>query len=145
MTAAEKRRPEPLRSEGGGPGGGHRPAVSGVDFARLGRVITDEQHRFGVAQRAALAAKGHRSPLPPRAGHVTFSSPTPLALIIYGDLDVSVIDPTPRAASRCRPLWWGGKRRRMYNFVRKQAGGRGGPISSALRWREHRGTGPRPA
>ena len=63
-----------------------------VHFARLGLVITDEQHRFGVGQRAALAAKGVNP-------HMLVMSATPiprtLALIMYGDLDVSVLDELP--------------------------------------------------
>ena len=97
----------------------------GGDFARLGLVITDEQHRFGVAQRAALAAKGAapQSSSP----HVLVMSATPiprtLALIIYGDLDVSVIDQLPPGRVPVQTFVVGeSKRQRMYNFVRKQAG-----------------------
>lgn len=65
--------------------GTHALIQQGVQFHRLGAVIADEQHRFGVAQRAALSAKGG-SP------HVLVMSATPiprtLALIMYGDLDV---------------------------------------------------------
>jgi len=72
--------------------GTHALLSEGVDFRDLALVVTDEQHRFGVAQRAALAEKTH-SP------HVLVMSATPiprtLALILYGDLDVSVIGELP--------------------------------------------------
>ncbi|PWM21550.1 MAG: ATP-dependent DNA helicase RecG [Collinsella tanakaei] len=63
-----------------------------VRFQRLGLVITDEQHRFGVSQRAALAAKGEHP-------HLLVMSATPiprtLALMIYGDLELSILDELP--------------------------------------------------
>ena len=69
--------------------GTHALLSEGVEFFDLALVVTDEQHRFGVAQRSALTSKGD-SP------HVLVMSATPiprtLALIIYGDLDVSIID-----------------------------------------------------
>ncbi len=72
--------------------GTHALISQDIAYANLGLVITDEQHRFGVAQRAALSRKG-QSP------HVLVMSATPiprtLALIIYGDLDVSVMDELP--------------------------------------------------
>ncbi|MBX5435902.1 MAG: ATP-dependent DNA helicase RecG [Alicyclobacillaceae bacterium] len=82
--------------------GTHALLTNDVEFARLGLVITDEQHRFGVAQRAALRAKG-RSP------DVLMMSATPiprtLALAVYGDLDVSVIDQLPAGRKPVR-TWW---------------------------------------
>ena len=73
--------------------GTHALLSEGVDFQDLALAVTDEQHRFGVHQRAALAAKTDAPP------HVLVMSATPiprtLALILYGDLDVSVIDELP--------------------------------------------------
>ncbi|MCI8477959.1 MAG: ATP-dependent DNA helicase RecG [Oscillospiraceae bacterium] len=100
--------------------GTHALLSQGVDFARLGLVITDEQHRFGVDQRAALSAKGiHGVP------NVLVMSATPiprtLALIIYGDLDVSVIDTLPPGRTPIETYVIGeDKRQRMYQFVRRQ-------------------------
>ena len=82
--------------------GTHAVIEDSVEFQRLGLVVIDEQHRFGVAQRAKLWGKG--SPLPSSNGgntvpHVLVMTATPiprtLAMTLYGDLDVSVIDELP--------------------------------------------------
>ena len=101
--------------------GTHALLSEGVDYAELGLVITDEQHRFGVAQRAALSAKARRPP------HVLVLSATPiprtLSLVIYGDLDVSVIDELPPGRTPVQTFVVGeDKRQRMYGFVRKLVG-----------------------
>ena len=101
--------------------GTHALLSEGVTFSNLALAITDEQHRFGVAQRAALAAKAGRTP------HVLVMSATPiprtLALIIYGDLEVSVIDELPPGRTPVETYVVGeDKRQRMYRFVRKLVG-----------------------
>ena len=94
MTAKEKRITyEKIESgEAGIVIGTHALIQDKVQFHRLGLVVTDEQHRFGVRQRETLAEKGH-------CPHVLVMSATPiprtLAIIIYGDLDISVIDELP--------------------------------------------------
>ncbi len=98
--------------------GTHALISGGVDYQRLGLVVTDEQHRFGVGQRAALASKGD-SP------HMLVMSATPiprtLALILYGDLDVSVIDELPPGRQHIgTSAVSGGYRPRLYAFLRRQ-------------------------
>jgi len=99
--------------------GTHALITPQVAFARLGLVVADEQHRFGVDQRSALAAKGAVSP------HVLVMSATPiprtLALLIYGDLDVSIVDELPPGRSPVKTLLTGEhKRKGLYGFVRRQ-------------------------
>ena len=99
--------------------GTHALLSEGVSYENLGLVITDEQHRFGVGQRSALSAKAQEPP------HVLVMSATPiprtLALLIYGDLDVTVIDELPPGRTPVETYLVGeDKRARMYNFVRKQ-------------------------
>lgn len=98
--------------------GTHALIQRDVEFARLGAVVVDEQHRFGVSQRAALRQKGQ---LP----HVLVMSATPiprtLALIMYGDLDVSVLDELPPGRQPVETFAVGEKMRpRIYKFIEKQ-------------------------
>ena len=97
--------------------GTHALLTGTVTFRDLGLVVTDEQHRFGVAQRAALAEKG----LHP---HTLVMSATPiprtLALILYGDLDVSLIDELPPGRQPIETFAvLGSYRPRIYAFLRK--------------------------
>ena len=98
--------------------GTHALLSEGVEFKDLALVVTDEQHRFGVAQRAALAAKGS-SP------HMLVMSATPiprtLGLLLYGDLDISILDELPpgRKPVKTRAVR-GEKRRAMYGFLNAQ-------------------------
>lgn len=98
--------------------GTHAIIQRDVEYKSLGLVITDEQHRFGVAQRAALAEKGD-------APHKLVMSATPiprtLALIIYGDLDISVINQLPRGRKPVKTYAVTGKLRgRAFGFVRER-------------------------
>ncbi len=97
--------------------GTHALLTPDVQFLRLGLVVTDEQHRFGVRQRASLADKGGHP-------HVLVMSATPiprtLALIIYGDLDVSVLDELPPGRQPVKTyLIDSAKRHRALGFIRR--------------------------
>ena len=97
--------------------GTHALLSDNVAFNALGLVITDEQHRFGVAQRSALSQKG-TSP------HVLVMSATPiprtLAMIMYGDLDISVIDEYPKGRQEIETYSVSGKlHKRVYNYIKK--------------------------
>jgi ATP-dependent DNA helicase RecG len=98
--------------------GTHALIQKHVTFKDLGLAVVDEQHRFGVIQRATLRQKGH-SP------HVLVMSATPiprsLALTIYGDLEVSVIDELPPGRQPIQTRWLlQRERERAYAFVRSQ-------------------------
>jgi len=102
--------------------GTHALISRDVEYPRLGLVVTDEQHRFGVNQRTLLQEKGKNEQ---RSPHVLVMSATPiprsLALILYGDLDISVIDELPagRIPVKTR-LVPENKRQDMYLFLRDQ-------------------------
>jgi ATP-dependent DNA helicase RecG len=98
--------------------GTHALIQEGLEFARLGLVITDEQHRFGVRQRAVLASKGANPDI-----LVMTATPIPrsLALILYGDMDLSMIDEMPPGRKKVETYVIGEKiRERAYGFVEKQ-------------------------
>ena len=118
LPAAQKRRALAAIADGSANLviGTHALIEQGVAFARLGLLITDEQHRFGVRQRAALAAKG-------RQPHLLIMSATPiprtLALCLYGDLDISVIDQLPPGRQPVKTYAVGeGMRPRIERFIR---------------------------
>lgn len=99
--------------------GTHALIEDTVDFGNLGMIVVDEQHRFGVAQRAKLWKK---NTVPP---HVLVMTATPiprtLAMTLYGDLDVSVIDELPPGRKPVKTLHvYDQKRRNLYTSVRKQ-------------------------
>ena len=97
--------------------GTHAVIQNDIVFSKLGLVITDEQHRFGVGQRAALSGKGNNP-------HTLVMSATPiprtLAMMIYGDLDISVLDELPKGRqpikTYCVPTSY---HERIYKFIRK--------------------------
>lgn len=98
--------------------GTHALIQKDVDFKNLGLVITDEQHRFGVNQRASLAEKGGEV-------HSLVMSATPiprtLALMIYGDLDISILDELPPGRQKIRTDVVDSRyHKRLYEFVKKQ-------------------------
>ncbi len=97
--------------------GTHALIQDDVEFNSLGLVITDEQHRFGVKHRAALSKKGTNP-------HTLVMSATPiprtLALMLYGDLDVSVLDELPPGRQPIETYYVTGKlRARAFNYVKK--------------------------
>jgi ATP-dependent DNA helicase RecG len=99
--------------------GTHALIEETVQFMNLGLAIIDEQHRFGVAQRAMLREKNKRPP------HVLVMTATPiprtLAMTLYGDLDVSVIDELPPGRKPIKTIHYtDSKRLRVHGFMREQ-------------------------
>ena len=99
--------------------GTHAVLEDTVNFASLGMVVIDEQHRFGVAQRAKLWGKNTRPP------HVLVMTATPiprtLAMTLYGDLDVSVIDELPPGRKPIRTIHqFDNRRTSLYASIRSQ-------------------------
>jgi len=98
--------------------GTHALITDKVEFSKLALAITDEQHRFGVRQRMQLSEKGV-------GVHTLVMTATPiprtLALILYGDLDISVIDELPPGRQKIDTYCVGeDMRQRMYSFIRKE-------------------------
>ena len=98
--------------------GTHALLTDATEFSDLGLVVTDEQHRFGVGQRAKLSAKGNDP-------HLLVMSATPiprtLALLMYGDLDVSIVDELPPGREAVDTFLVGESYRPRINaFIRKQ-------------------------
>lgn len=98
--------------------GTHALITDDVNFHKLGAIVVDEQHRFGVLQRARLHHKGEQP-------HILVMSATPiprtLALIVYGDLDISVVDELPPGRLPVETYAVGENMRpRIYAFIEKQ-------------------------
>jgi len=121
LTAAEKKAAK-ARIENGSAqviAGTQALIQKGVNFNKLGFVVTDEQHRFGVNQRGILIEKGENP-------HTLVMSATPiprtLALIIYGDLDISLLDEMPKGRLPINTYSVDTSfRERLYKFILKQA------------------------
>lgn len=97
--------------------GTHALLSDSVEFSKLGLVITDEQHRFGVVQRNTLVEKGANP-------HLLIMSATPiprtLALIVYGDLDISIIKTMPPGRKPVKTYLVNSKKRNgMYSFIKE--------------------------
>ncbi|MDF2987776.1 MAG: ATP-dependent helicase RecG [Eubacterium sp.] len=98
--------------------GTHALIEDTVEFQKLGLVVTDEQHRFGVRQRTVLAEKGQNPDV-----LVMTATPIPrtLALILYGDLDISIIDELPPGRKPIKTYSVNeGMRERINNFIREK-------------------------
>ena len=120
MTAKQKR--EALEKIESGEAdiviGTHALLEENVTFHKLGFVVTDEQHRFGVKQRSAIIAKGENPDV-----LVMSATPIPrtLALILYGDLDISIIDELPPNRKKVQTVAVSNKLEdRINNFIKKE-------------------------
>ncbi len=98
--------------------GTHALIEDNVEFKNIGLVITDEQHRFGVRQRGRLSGKGSNPDI-----LVMTATPIPrtLALMIYGDLDISIIDEMPPGRQKViTSIIKGSDKEKAYEFIKKQ-------------------------
>lgn len=98
--------------------GTHSLFYDSVIFKNLSLIITDEQHRFGVKQREKFIGKGMNA-------HFLVMSATPiprtLALVVYGDLDISTVDERPKGRKEIKTCWVSAKKRgKVFSFVKKQ-------------------------
>jgi ATP-dependent DNA helicase RecG len=101
--------------------GTHAIIEDAVHFNNLGFIVIDEQHRFGVMQRAKLSAKGKNPDL-----LVMTATPIPrtMALTVYGDLDVSIIDELPPGRIEIKTVWrFDNKEQEVYQFIKEKVRG----------------------
>jgi len=122
LTAAERRRALESATERAMLVGTHALIQANVELGNIGLAITDEQHRFGVSQRAALSSKGSGAENGP---HVLVMSATPIprtmAMILYGDLDISLITGLPPGRRKIETYAVGPSYRpRVHAFIEKQ-------------------------
>ncbi|MDP2655974.1 MAG: ATP-dependent DNA helicase RecG [bacterium] len=124
MEVKPIKRPQMLKEVGAGTVkmiiGTHALIQSSVIFAHLGLAVIDEQHRFGVTQRKLLKEKNKGSDMPHLLSMTATPIPRTLALTLYGDLDLSLIDQMPKGrktiVTKVVPMRY---RRWTYNFVRE--------------------------
>ena len=104
--------------------GTHALIQEGVEFHSLGVVVIDEQHRFGVEQRAALRAKSAGDAVPDVLVMTATPIPRTAAMTVYGDLDVSVLDELPSGRTPIRTHWANGPMMELaaWGTVREQVG-----------------------
>ncbi len=89
-----------------------------IEYQKLGLVVIDEQHRFGVEQRHSLKEKGDNPDL-----LIMTATPIPrsMAMLVYGDLDLSVIDEMPPGRKRTATFWRRENRReKIYSFLKEK-------------------------
>ena len=98
--------------------GTHALIQEDIDFSRLGLIVIDEQHRFGVLQRGSLLDKGIQADM-----LLMTATPIPrtLALTVYGSLDISLLDELPPNRKPIKTLWrFDDKAREIYDFIKKR-------------------------
>ena len=99
--------------------GTHALIQTGVALPRLALAVADEQHRFGVLQRAALRQRGR--PNTPHPHNVGYPNSRTLSLTLYGDLDISTINELPEGRQQVATRWLPPQRRpAAYGFLRKE-------------------------
>ncbi len=118
--------------------GTHALIQEGVEFQKLGVCVVDEQHRFGVMQRAALQQKGQGGLRPDVLVMTATPIPRTMALTVYGDLDVSTLDELPPGRQPIKTVAIKPQSRaRAYKFVLDEVK-KGGRRMSSVRWSRNR-------